>query len=73
MRTSLASTAFAMAMTVSLAMFNLICCLFNCQTSYMDMNGVPVPPNYHTFKGEAYQGRYVSGIVAGMKISEMIA
>ena len=73
MRTSLASTAFAMAMTVSLAMFNLICCLFNCQTSYMDMNGVPVPPNYHTFKGEAYQGCYVSGIVAGMKISEMIA
>ena len=28
-----------------------------CQTSYMDMNGVTVPENYHTFKGEAYQGR----------------
>ena len=44
-----------------------------CQTSYMDMNGVTVPPNYHTFKGEAYQCRYVSGIAAGMKIKEMIS
>ena len=44
-----------------------------CQTSYMDMSGKAVPPNYHTFKGEAYQARYVSGIVAGMKIDEMIS
>ena len=44
-----------------------------CQTSYMDMNGKSVPENYHTFKGEAYQGRYVSGIAAGMKIKEMIS
>lgn len=29
-------------------------------------------PNYHTFMGEIYQGRYVSGVVAGMKLSEMI-
>lgn len=43
-----------------------------CQTSYMDMSGQSVPANYHTFKGEAYQGRYVSGIAAGMKIKEMI-
>ena len=43
-----------------------------CQTSYMNMSGISVPENYHTFKGEAYQGRYVSGIVAGMKIDEMI-
>lgn len=43
-----------------------------CQASYMDMEGVLVPDNYHTFKGEAYQGRYVSGIAAGMKIKEMI-
>lgn len=43
-----------------------------CQTSYMDMNGQTVPPNYHTFKGEAYQGRYVSGIAAGLKIRQMI-
>ena len=44
-----------------------------CQTSYMDMNGVTVPENYHTFKGEAYQGRYVSGIAAGMKIQQLIS
>ena len=43
-----------------------------CQTSYMDMSGKTVPENYHTFKGEAYQGRYVSGIAAGMKIKQMI-
>ena len=43
-----------------------------CQTSYMDMEGVVVPENYHTFKGEAYQGRYVSGIAAGMKIKQLI-
>ncbi|MCR5301390.1 MAG: BMP family ABC transporter substrate-binding protein [Lachnospiraceae bacterium] len=43
-----------------------------CQTSYMDMSDQNVPANYHTFKGEAYQGRYVSGIAAGMKIRQMI-
>ena len=43
-----------------------------CQTSYMDMYGKTVPENYHTFKGEAYQGRYVSGIAAGMKLKQMI-
>lgn len=43
-----------------------------CQTSYMDMSDRTVPENYHTFKGEAYQGRYVSGIAAGLKIKEMI-
>ena len=44
-----------------------------CQTSYMDMYGKTVPENYHTFKGEAYQGRYVSGIAAGMKIKQLIS
>ena len=44
-----------------------------CQTSYMDMSDQTVPANYHTFKGEAYQGRYVSGIAAGIKIREMIS
>lgn len=43
-----------------------------CQTSYMDMYGQTVPANYHTFKGEAYQARYVSGIAAGVKIRQMI-
>lgn len=44
-----------------------------CQTSYMDMSNQTVPANYHTFKGEAYQGRYVSGIAAGMKIQQLIS
>lgn len=44
-----------------------------CQASYMDMSGQSTPENYHTFKGEAYQGRYVSGIAAGKKIKQMIA
>ena len=44
-----------------------------CQTSYMDMSDQTVPSNYHTFKGEAYQGRFVSGIAAGMKINQMIS
>ncbi|MCR5429249.1 MAG: BMP family ABC transporter substrate-binding protein [Lachnospiraceae bacterium] len=44
-----------------------------CQASYRDMNGVEVPDNYHTFKGEAYQGRYVSGIAAGLKIAQLIS
>ena len=44
-----------------------------CQTSYMDMSDQTVPENYHTFKGEAYQGRYVSGIAAGVQIKQMIA
>ena len=43
-----------------------------CQTSYMDMSDQTVPANYHTFKGEAYQGRYVSGVAAGVKIRQMI-
>lgn len=29
-------------------------------------------PNYHTYMGAIYQGRYVAGIVAGMKMKELI-
>ncbi|MCR5687388.1 MAG: BMP family ABC transporter substrate-binding protein [Lachnospiraceae bacterium] len=43
-----------------------------CQTSYMDMSNETVPENYHTFKGEAYQGRYISGIAAGVQLRQMI-
>ena len=28
--------------------------------------------NYHTYMGHIYQGRYIAGIVAGMKLQEMI-
>lgn len=44
-----------------------------CQTSYTDTSVLDMPENYHTFKGEGYQGRYVSGIAAGMKIKQMIS
>jgi basic membrane protein A len=42
-----------------------------CQASF-DPKPQKAPDNYHTFKGEAYQGRYVSGVVAGLKLEEMI-
>lgn len=28
--------------------------------------------NYHTFKGEIYQGRYITGVIAGLKLQQMI-
>ena len=43
-----------------------------CQVSFRAVPSDRTPENYHTFKGKAYQGRYVSGIVAGMKLREMI-
>ena len=42
-----------------------------CQASF-DPEPKAAPANYHTFKGEAYQGRYASGVVAGLKLKEMI-
>jgi basic membrane protein A len=29
-------------------------------------------PNYHNYMGTIYQGRYISGVVAGLKLAEMI-
>ena len=43
-----------------------------CQVSYLDSPSQDPPENYHTFKGEIYQGRYVSGIAAGMKLRQLI-
>lgn len=43
-----------------------------CQVSNDPYPDEEALPNYHTFKGEAYQCRYVSGVVAGTKIQEMI-
>ena len=43
-----------------------------CQVSFLPSPSDDTPENYHTFKGKAYQCRYVSGIVAGMKLREMI-
>lgn len=43
-----------------------------CQATGSNANEKPKLSNYHTFMGAVYQGRYVSGVAAGMKIKEMI-
>lgn len=43
-----------------------------CQASFSDLYGKEYPANYHTFNGEIYEGRYVSGIAAGMKLRSLI-
>ena len=43
-----------------------------CQISMPDVSIEGTTENYHTFNGELYQARYVSGIVAGMKLREML-
>ena len=44
-----------------------------CQVSFGTERAEDAPENYHTFKGKIYQGRYITGIAAGMKIREMMA
>ncbi len=43
-----------------------------CQISVGDDASSADPANYHTFSGEIYQGRYVSGVAAGMKLKQLI-
>lgn len=43
-----------------------------CQATCSNANEEPKINNYHTFMGAIYQGRYVSGIAAGMKLQELI-
>lgn len=43
-----------------------------CQASFPDAHVNEDADNFHTFNAEIYQGRYISGIVAGMKLREMI-
>lgn len=43
-----------------------------CMATCSDANELPILDNYHNFMGEIYQGRYISGVVAGMKLAEMI-
>ena len=43
-----------------------------CQVSNNDTAGENSPANYHTFNGKIHQGRYVSGIAAGMKLRQLI-
>ena len=43
-----------------------------CQATCADAAEEPIVENYHNYMGAIYQGRYVAGIVAGMKLQEMI-
>ncbi|MBR0512619.1 MAG: BMP family ABC transporter substrate-binding protein [Clostridia bacterium] len=43
-----------------------------CHISMPDVSIEGTPDNYHTFNGEIYQARYVSGIAAGMKLQELL-
>ncbi len=43
-----------------------------CQVSYTEPFPADAPANYHTFNGEIWQGRYVTGVAAGMKLKAMI-
>ena len=43
-----------------------------CQISDLEYPPVDHPRNYHTFNGELYQARYVSGVTAGFKLRDMI-
>jgi len=43
-----------------------------CEATCDNANSQPQLKNYHNFMGEIYQARYVSGVVAGAKLKEMI-
>lgn len=43
-----------------------------CQATCADAAQEPAVENYHNYMGHIYQGRYVAGIVAGMKLQELI-
>lgn len=43
-----------------------------CQATCANANEKPKLDNYHTFMGSIYEGRYVSGVIAGMKLKELI-
>ena len=43
-----------------------------CQVSGENCVGTEGPANYHTFNGQVYQYQYVSGIVAGAKLRNLI-
>ncbi len=43
-----------------------------CQATGDNANTSPIVANYHTYMGAVYQGRYIAGVVAGMKLKQMI-
>lgn len=44
-----------------------------CMATGDTANTEPVLDNFHNFMGEIYKGRYISGVVAGMKLKELKA
>lgn len=43
-----------------------------CQATGDNANIEPILSNYHTYMGHIYEGRYISGVVAGLKLRDMI-
>ncbi|MCR5401097.1 MAG: BMP family ABC transporter substrate-binding protein [Treponema sp.] len=43
-----------------------------CQATGVNANEGPILFNYHNFMGTIYEGRYLSGIAAGLKLKELI-
>ena len=43
-----------------------------CQATGDNANTEPVLPNYHTFMGRIYEGKYITGVATGMKLNELI-
>lgn len=43
-----------------------------CQASMPNISLEGQAENYHTFNGEVYQARYVAGLIAGMKLRELL-
>ena len=43
-----------------------------CQATCYNSNEAPIYDNYHTFMGHIYEGRYLAGVAAGMKLNQMI-
>lgn len=43
-----------------------------CQATCSNANSEPFLSNYHTFMGSIHEGRYICGVVAGMKLDELI-
>jgi basic membrane protein A len=43
-----------------------------CQATGDNANTDSILSNYHTFMGEIYEGRYIAGMVAGLKLQELI-
>lgn len=43
-----------------------------CQATQINANTKPFVSNYHTFMGHIHEGRYASGVAAGMKLKDLI-